>query len=462
MRRNGNVVNDLTSTSTQTQTLPTPITIQNQYQNININGNGSNKIIIQQLSLIYKFKPSETCQWNPSNSNILAWGEKVSFACIKSINSTTTKTIEEEKDNKIQIPTTTTNPQDDSVIPLRHSISPGDNKSITVISWSPNGKLLATADESGELRIWTIDGKLRNIISLQHAPIFVIRWNNENNYLVSIDCLGTIIVIDSITGDPLHHEDSLSINKILQINDEDTIMNDININTDNNLNSLIDSSLDAVWLDSNTYTVSLKGGIILFCQVGETSPIGILKGHTNGINSLAVDSSKKLLASGSQDTTIRIWQSGSNKSKCILYGHTSPIIFVKWIISIENVSLILSTSLDGTIRIWNYLSSNVLSITKSSSSLKDSIYAADISPDGKWLAVGGITGIITIWKVFGLSVNDKMIPLNQYGSFTPDGISNNNNFSVSCISWSSDSKMISVSYSNRDSVVLKWDDVNVN
>ncbi len=80
-------------------------------------------------------------------------------------------------------------------------------------------------------------------------------------------------------------------------------------------------------------------------ESGET--IKILTGHTDSINSLAV-LPDGLLVSGSLDKTIRIWSPKSGEAIKILTGHTN------WICSLAVLldGSLASGSFDRTIRIW--------------------------------------------------------------------------------------------------------------
>ena len=51
-----------------------------------------------------------------------------------------------------------------------------------------------------------------------------------------------------------------------------------------------------------------------------------LTGHTAGINSVALGPDGKLLASGSDDKTIRLWDLTTGKAIVTFVGHSAPIL----------------------------------------------------------------------------------------------------------------------------------------
>src|SRR5439155_4231307 len=54
--------------------------------------------------------------------------------------------------------------------------------------------------------------------------------------------------------------------------------------------------------------------------------IFILRAHTRPIWSVTYSADGEHLASGSDDTTVRIWDARTGKEKLVLRGHSSPIL----------------------------------------------------------------------------------------------------------------------------------------
>ncbi|KAK0711934.1 WD40-repeat-containing domain protein [Lasiosphaeris hirsuta] len=72
-----------------------------------------------------------------------------------------------------------------------------------------------------------------------------------------------------------------------------------------------------------------------------------LKGHTNGVTCLQLDDN--ILASGSYDATIKIWNIETGEEIRTLRGHTRGIRALQF-----DDSKLISGSLDNTIKIWNW------------------------------------------------------------------------------------------------------------
>lgn len=75
-----------------------------------------------------------------------------------------------------------------------------------------------------------------------------------------------------------------------------------------------------------------------------------LSGHTASIATLAWSSDGIHMASGSQDTTIKIWNTILGKNIVTLYGHTETVSSVAW--SPDGTHLV-SGSWDHTVKIWD-------------------------------------------------------------------------------------------------------------
>lgn len=116
----------------------------------------------------------------------------------------------------------------------------------------------------------------------------------------------------------------------------------------------------------------------------------LLSGHGDLVESVAFSSKAILLASGSDDNTVRLWQS-SGQNVSTFTGHSADVNSVAWS---PDDSFIASGSGDNTIRIWN---SNGQLITTLRGHT-DVVTSVAWHRDGQTLMSGSWDGTVRIWN----------------------------------------------------------------
>ncbi|KAJ5630823.1 nuclear migration protein nudF [Penicillium longicatenatum] len=122
-----------------------------------------------------------------------------------------------------------------------------------------------------------------------------------------------------------------------------------------------------------------------------------IKGHTRTVTGLDFGGMKGqiLLASCSTDLTIKIWDPNTNYSNVrTLVGHEHSISCVRFLRPGDKI--LVSASRDASIRLWDASNGFCLKTIYTSC---DWIRDVSISFDGKWLVSGGSDHAATIWNV---------------------------------------------------------------
>ena len=119
--------------------------------------------------------------------------------------------------------------------------------------------------------------------------------------------------------------------------------------------------------------------------------LALLTGHTASVTSVAFSPDGSLLASGSLDTTIRLWNVSNFMLNRTITGHTGAVNDVAF--SPDGLTLV-SASLDKTVGIWSPSSGEEKMRFMDHT---DAVTSVAFSPDGKTLASGSADTTIRLW-----------------------------------------------------------------
>ena len=118
------------------------------------------------------------------------------------------------------------------------------------------------------------------------------------------------------------------------------------------------------------------------------------KGHTNFVTSIAFSPNGELIASGSGDNSIRVWEVNRGVTRQLLAGHTGMVTSVAFCPD-RTRPLIASGSEDKTIRIWNVKTGAIEKLFKGH---ERRVTSVAFSPDGNHLASGSGDNTIRLWE----------------------------------------------------------------
>ncbi|MFC4908661.1 WD40 repeat domain-containing serine/threonine protein kinase [Actinomadura gamaensis] len=151
--------------------------------------------------------------------------------------------------------------------------------------------------------------------------------------------------------------------------------------------------------------------------VSFVSPVKTLSGHTQGVRNIAFSPDGRYLASGSDDSTVIIWDVAAGNAARTLRGHTSSVLGVAFSPDGRTVA---SAALDRTVRLWD---AGTGTLRRTLPTEQFGPLSLAFSPDGRFLA--GCNPDIWIWDA---ASGRKLRTLTGSGNagmddvaFSPDG-----------------------------------------
>jgi WD40 repeat protein len=120
--------------------------------------------------------------------------------------------------------------------------------------------------------------------------------------------------------------------------------------------------------------------------------IAALRGHAEQVYSVAFTPDGKILATGSFDNTIKLWDATTHKEIRTLGGQAGHQKMVLTVAISPDGQLLASGSADNTLKIWDIPSPRPLRTLAHA----DAILGLSLSPDGKRLALAGMDGAIKV------------------------------------------------------------------
>jgi WD40 repeat protein len=165
-----------------------------------------------------------------------------------------------------------------------------------------------------------------------------------------------------------------------------------------------------------------------FCQQTLSSPnqpqstamepsLVLQVGHTSNIDAIAWRPDGKLLASGSDDGTVKLWDPSSGQLLRTLARHTN---YVRSIAFSPNGHILASSSWDGNIFLWNVDTGSLLATLTHGAKVESIAF----TPDGATLASTGDDGRLIYWNPDTGSVRRVVVEKGESldkVAFTPDG-----------------------------------------
>ena len=300
----------------------------------------------------------------------------------------------------------------------------GHSHLVRSVAISPDGQIIASGSWDNTIKLWHLrSGKLILTIAGHLDPVSSVAFNPDGGILVSASSDGTIKLWQPSSGNLRStltgHSDLVKSvafspdgQTLASASDDNTIKlwhmesREVILTIEAHLEAVssvayspLDIPYPAVMAIPNSKTPSspllASGSSDSTIKLWETSTgnlIHTLTGHTDWVKSVAISPDGQILASGSRDNTIKLWQPFSGKLIRTLEGHSKGVWFVA--ISPDGQTL-ASASSDNTIKLWHMDSGEVL---QTLTGHFKGVRSVAFSPDGQTLATGSGDNTIKVWQ----------------------------------------------------------------
>jgi WD40 repeat protein len=284
----------------------------------------------------------------------------------------------------------------------------GHKSQVTSVSFSPNGKIIASASFDRTVKLWDVTTGLEiKTFEGHNSKVLSVSFANDGKTVASASSDKTVKLWDVTTGQNIKtlkgHTDEVwgvsfsPYGKTIASVSSDKTVKLWDITTGQEIKTLKGHNSKVLGVsfspDGKIVASASEDTTVKLWNVTTGRDIKTLKGHRNWVYGVSFSPNGKTVASASSDRTIKLWDVKTGQEVETFNGHADEVNSVSFS---NNGKSVASASRDQTVKVWNITTAQKIKILEGHNSQVTSV---SFSPNGETIVSASEDKTVKLWDV---------------------------------------------------------------